>query len=245
MKYVSVMQPTFLPWIGYFALIDYVDAFVFLDDVQLEKRSWQMRNYIKGGNGPVLLSVNIRTKPSRPLIFETQIADSKFETKLMRTIETLLHPAPYSEQAIEIVREGFDKCGSNLSLLNVTIIKRIMSLVGISTPTYLASELKLDKFEKAVRHLKFTEYFGGSCYLSAIGSAEYIKENNPFINSDVKLRFFNYIHPTYDQSGSKFLSHMSAIEAIAYVGLNDFLSLARGGIKKPLTITEVFEGPNE
>lgn len=245
MKYVSVMQPTFLPWIGYFALIDYADVFVFLDDVQLEKRSWQMRNYIKGGSGPVLLSVNIKTKPSRPLIYETQIADSNFETKLMRTIENLLRPAPYSDQAIEIVREGFDNCGSNLSLLNLIIIKKIMRLVGISTPTYLASELNVENHEKAVRHLKFTEYFGASCYLSAIGSAEYIRENNPFINNDIKLRFFNYDHPTYDQIGSKFLSHMSAIEAIAYVGAHDFLALARGGIKKPLTITEVFEGSNE
>ena len=43
----AIMQPTYLPWLGYFAMIDDVELFIFLDDVQLEKRSWQVRNRIK------------------------------------------------------------------------------------------------------------------------------------------------------------------------------------------------------
>ena len=48
MKNISIMQPTFLPYVGFFALMDYVDEFVFLDNVQFDKRSWQQRNYLKG-----------------------------------------------------------------------------------------------------------------------------------------------------------------------------------------------------
>ena len=44
---IAISQPTFFPWQGYFALIDYVDEFIFLDNVQFDKRSWQQRNYIK------------------------------------------------------------------------------------------------------------------------------------------------------------------------------------------------------
>ena len=245
MKYVSVMQPTFLPWLGYFALLDSVDTFIYLDDVQFEKRGWQMRNFIKGANGPVMLSLNVKSKPSRPLICDTQLADTGFEIKLLRTIENLLRPAPFSDQAINLVKESFEISGGSLSFLNRTIIKKISDLVGINTPTYLASELKLDKSEKAIRHLNFTKYFDGDCYLSALWSAEYINESNPFLLSEVKLRFIKYVHPTYDQIGPKFLSHMSAIEALANVGADDFLSLIRTGIKKPMTLDEVFEGSNE
>ena len=53
MKKVAIMQPTFLPWIGYFSLIDKVDEFIFLDNVQFDKRSWQQRNKIKTKTGAV------------------------------------------------------------------------------------------------------------------------------------------------------------------------------------------------
>ena len=49
---IAIMQPTFLPWLGYFSLIKSVDKFVFLDDVQFDRRSWQQRNYILNNNKP-------------------------------------------------------------------------------------------------------------------------------------------------------------------------------------------------
>ena len=44
MSKIAIMQPTFLPWVGYFDLIDQVDTFVFLNDVQFQKQTWQHRN---------------------------------------------------------------------------------------------------------------------------------------------------------------------------------------------------------
>ena len=52
MQSVAIMQPTYLPWAGYFALMDSVDTFVILDSVQFSKRSWQQRNQIKTESGP-------------------------------------------------------------------------------------------------------------------------------------------------------------------------------------------------
>ena len=89
MKLVAVMQPTFIPWIGYFALLDAVDVCIFLDKVQFTKRSWQMRNFMRGPNGPVLISLNIQGKPSRPLICDTHLANNGFEVKLLKKIEML------------------------------------------------------------------------------------------------------------------------------------------------------------
>src|SRR5574338_544206 len=61
MTVCAIMQPTYLPWIGYFALMDMADVFVFLDDVQLSKQSWQTRNRIKGESGKgLMLTVPIR-----------------------------------------------------------------------------------------------------------------------------------------------------------------------------------------
>ena len=67
-KKVAIMQPTFLPWTGYVALMDHVDEFVFLDHVQFDKRSWQQRNRIKTANGPQWLTVPVisRGKSDHP-----------------------------------------------------------------------------------------------------------------------------------------------------------------------------------
>lgn len=69
----AIMQPTYIPWIGYFDLIDKVDVFVFYNDVQLTKRSWQVRNRIKVPNGEVWLTIPIKKTKKRN---ETLIMDA-------------------------------------------------------------------------------------------------------------------------------------------------------------------------
>ena len=56
----AIMQPTYLPYLGYFHLIAAADVFVFLDDVQFARRSWQQRNRIWGAAGEVMLSVPVQ-----------------------------------------------------------------------------------------------------------------------------------------------------------------------------------------
>jgi hypothetical protein len=71
----AIMQPTYFPWTGYFDLIDQSDKFVFLDDVQLVRRSWMVRNRIKTSQGPLFLSIPVRKTKHRDeqLLHETEI----------------------------------------------------------------------------------------------------------------------------------------------------------------------------
>ena len=64
-KKLAIMQPTYLPWIGYFNLIHKSDIFVFLDSVQLTKRSWQVRNKIKDMSGELFLTIPIEKTKHR------------------------------------------------------------------------------------------------------------------------------------------------------------------------------------
>lgn len=59
---IAISQPTFLPWAGYIGLIDYVDKFIFLDNVQFEKRSWHQRNNIKVNNQRYLVTIPVYSK---------------------------------------------------------------------------------------------------------------------------------------------------------------------------------------
>ena len=59
---LSILQPSFIPWIGYFDIIKKSDFVIFLDHVQFNKRSWQQRNSIKTPNGNIFLTVPVHTK---------------------------------------------------------------------------------------------------------------------------------------------------------------------------------------
>src|SRR5215470_11267271 len=65
MTAIAIMQPTYLPWIGYFGLMDRVDTFVYLDSVQFSRRSWQQRNRIRSPQGEVMLTIPVAKKGLR------------------------------------------------------------------------------------------------------------------------------------------------------------------------------------
>ena len=75
MNKIAIMQPTYIPWCGYFALMEYVDTFVILESVQLAKRSWQMRNKIKTQYGEKIISIPVYTKGKRDQLISETIID--------------------------------------------------------------------------------------------------------------------------------------------------------------------------
>ena len=110
-KIVGIMQPTYLPWMGYFELIDRSDCFVFLNDVQFQKKSWQHRNRIKGANGDILLSVPVQTKGRRfQKIYETEIdTNQQWVKSHLRTIEISYKKAPYFSDYFGILKDIYAK----------------------------------------------------------------------------------------------------------------------------------------
>ncbi len=87
---LAIMQPTFNPWLGYFDLIDYVDEFVFLDTVQLARRSWQVRNKLKVNNKEYMFSLPIKKEKSRDetILKDTRISFENYD--FISKINTLL-----------------------------------------------------------------------------------------------------------------------------------------------------------
>ena len=87
MTKIAIMQPTFLPWLGYFSLIKKVDKFIFLDSVQFNKRSWQQRNKIKNNTKSMYLTVPVLSKNK----FDQKISETKIDRN-SKYIENHLEP---------------------------------------------------------------------------------------------------------------------------------------------------------
>ena len=108
---IAIMQPTYLPWAGYFELIDNCDLFIFFDDVQFVKKSWQQRNKIKTPKGELLLTVPVLTKGKRgQLIKDVHINnDLSWRSKHLVSIESNYQRAPFYKEHIESIRRIYSQ----------------------------------------------------------------------------------------------------------------------------------------
>ena len=142
---IAIMQPTFLPWPAYFALINHVDEFIFLDNVQFDKRSWQQRNFIISNNKKTLLTVPVASKSKfNQLINEVEIdQSSQYIKKHLRTIEMSYSKTEFYKKNIEDIFEIYKKNFKYLIDLNLTLIKLFLKKMKIDTKIISASELNI------------------------------------------------------------------------------------------------------
>lgn len=230
-KTVAIMQPTFLPWIGYFALISYVDEFILLDTVQFDRRSWQQRNRIPTLNGELLLTVPVmkKGKMSQP-ICEVQIVDdgrSLFE-KMYRSISFNFSKSKYFNLYKEEFYEILMSESNSLSRLNTKIIKWGCKKLGITTSIINSSDLEVEgKREDLLLNICIAR--NAKKYISVEGSEAYLKNSRIFSQGRVSLEYFNYQHPKYHQETQTFVPFMSFVDLLFNNG-TDSLRILQSGV---------------
>lgn len=218
-KSAAIMQPTFLPWIGYFGLMASVDLFVFLDDVQFDKRSWQQRNRIKTANGIVWLTVPVLTRGRREQkICEAEIQpDAKFPDAMWRTIEMNFAKAPYASRYLPPLHDIILAHTTRIGALNIALIEWMAGEFGITTPTARASQTPVAS-AKADRLVDLCQAHGVTDYLSPPGSRAYLEDSDAFATAGIALEYFAYEHPEYTQLHGPFEPYMSALDLLVNAG---------------------------
>ncbi len=236
---VAIMQPTYLPWIGYFDLMDQVDCFVFLDSVQFNKRSWQQRNRIKGPDGALWLTVPVLSKGLwDQRIVEVEIDPSNgFAEKHLRTIEHLYKKAPYFEDYAGELSEILRRPHQYLGDLNIDLICWLAGKMGVEGERVRSSQMEAQGRNVELL-LHICKLLGAGRYLSPEGSRVYIEENNLFIPNGIELVYQAYHHPEYRQLNGPFAPHLSALDFLFNEGPAS-LSVIRSGCHSPLPTEEV------
>ncbi|MBO6805968.1 WbqC family protein [Thalassospira sp.] len=231
------MQPTYLPWIGYLAMIDRVDQFVFLDSVPFNSRSWQQRNYIRSGDEKRLLTVPVSTKGlSGQLIRDVDIvSDAGFPAKHIRSIEMNYSTCPFFSEYSEGLFECYFHSEGKLNRLNQSIILWFCKVLNIETPICTSSELN-SSGSKADLLAGICDELGADQYLSAPGSKSYIEESLAFVRRGISVEYHEYEHPEYAQFGKGFIPYIASIDLLFNVGADEALRIIRSGV------SEFFEG---
>jgi hypothetical protein len=228
------MQPTFLPWMGYFSLIDQADFFVFLTDVQFAKRSWQQRNRIRMADGRIhWLTVPVQHHLAE-LICHIQIDECQpWRRKHLGVLKREYARASHFRAVFPELQKGYE--ASETSLLgefNMKMIRQLCGMLGIRTEFVDSRSLKASK-ERSQRLVDICQELGATRYLSPVGSADYLESDGTFRGTDVELVYQNFSHPEYDQGQGEFQSHLSVIDALLHCGTEETAQLIRTGTLPP------------
>ncbi len=217
----AIMQPAYLPWAGYFNLIANTDFFVFLDDVQFEKQSWQNRNRILLNGQPRWLTVPVKRKHLSDCINQIFVDDQgDWRLKHLELLRHTYSRHPYLTDMLSYVRDALDPSVIHLSELNIRFIRSIAATLNLSPRFFLSSELGIFG-TRSKRLLNICEHFDCDTYLSPLGAAAYLAEDAVFENSKINLEFQNFSIQSYIQPGSQlFVSHLSIVDVLANLGEN-------------------------
>ena len=223
------MQPTYLPWIGYFDLMDSSDIFVLLDSVQFDKRSWQQRNKIKSLNGELLLTVPVKTKSKfYQRIYEVEIDYEKyFPNKHIKSVYNAYSKSLFFNEYYFFYKSILNKKHVLLSDLNIYLIKWLKEEIGINTEIYRSSKINIYG-KKTDLLISICKYFNEKDYLSPIGSEKYINENNIFYENGINLIYQNYDHPIYKQMFGHFISYLSVLDLLFNEGKRSLEIIRKG-----------------
>lgn len=224
MNTISIMQPTFLPWAGYFKMILNSDIFVFLDDVQFDKRSWQQRNKILGNNGKdYMLTVPVKSKGKfYQRINEVEIDNTKnWSDKHLKSLKMNYSNHKFFNYIFDDINEIYNEDNKRLYELNIKLIKKICNLLDIKKNFLLSSDLSIDKDKKKVEKIiEIVKKLDAKKYLSPISSQNYIGEGQELKKNGIQLEYFQYKPKEYFQKNSNsFKSHLSIIDMVFNLGV--------------------------
>ena len=135
MRKVAIVQSNYIPWEGYFDLINSVDEFILFDDMQYTKRDWRNRNKIKTSQGLIWLTIPVQVKGKYfQAINDTEISDQTWNQVHWKSILNNYVNANYFSDYKEIFEDLYLNCNEQfLSQINYRFLTRICDILGIKT----------------------------------------------------------------------------------------------------------------
>lgn len=227
MKTLVVLQPGYLPWLGYFDLLSRADVFVHYDDVQFDKHGWRNRNRVKGPKGAIWLTVPVlHHGRAGQSILEVEIDDRRdWRRKHLSTIGQLYAHAPFVQATLPRLRELIERPWARLVDLDLALIDWLAAEIGISTPRYRASELAIggNRIERLVNLCK---HFSADRYISGQAARDYL-DVAPFAAAGIEIVWHDYAHPTYAQQHGEFVPYLSVLDLVLNAGADSLSILSQ------------------
>ncbi len=221
---IALMQPYFLPYIGYFQLINAVDKFIFCNDLGFIKQGWINRNNILLEGKKHRFCLPIKHVSSFTSIKETKISEqpNDWQNKLSKKIWLAYHKAPFFDAVYPWIDEIL-KGAPNHSISDVAIISIEHTFQYLNLEKNLSQSIGLydnEELKLAKRVIDICQQEGADTYINAIGGQNLFCKND-FKKHNIDLCFIKPILKTYEQNSPEFVAGLSILDVLMYNTPND------------------------
>ncbi len=225
-----ILQPSYIPWRGYFHQIIRADIFVFLDDVQYDRRGWRNRNRIKTAHGSKWLTIPVHSKGvqvNKTPIKDIQISwERDWSNEHWRKIETAYHRAPFFNQVGSMLYDYYQAHPQYLADFTIELTTAIANYLGIINTQFTRSSCLLSTGNKTDKLISILQIIGADQYLTGPSARNYIEEAK-FADNHITLEYMKYDYREYSQLYPPYDPQVSIIDLLFMMG-QDALQLISG-----------------
>lgn len=212
----AIMQPYFLPYIGYWQLINAVDTFVIYDNIQYTKKGWFNRNRFLQNGQDVLFSIPLK-KDNNYLNVDKRFISPEFNKKeLIAQFQNAYAKAPYLKEGMSILDEIINYNEDNLFKYLYNSVQKICGFLDIDTKIIISSTINIDHNLKSKdKVITICKDLGANSYINPIGGYELYNKTD-FEKNGLSLMFIKTNPIAYNQLGEGFLTNLSIIDMIMF-----------------------------
>lgn len=215
---ISIHQPNFIPWLGYFYKIHQSDIFVFLDDVQFSNQGMHNYHYIKTSQGSFRLKVPVHKK-FKENINQVQINyNLNWKDKHFKTLIANYRRSPFFDEVYHDIQKLYNADYKNLAHFNREIIEFICKKMGITTKFINSSALNFHSMREQ-KIIDICVALNGKVYYSGTGAKSYQNEES-FKERGLELRYSGFKIFSYPQLWGDFQSNVTILDYLMNCGYN-------------------------
>jgi hypothetical protein len=217
-KTLVVLQPGYLPWLGFFDQMRCADVFVYYDDVQFDKHGWRNRNRIKTPDGPLWLTVPVlHHGKGQPLILDTLIDNtSGWARKHVGSLRQYYAKAPYLKTYLPELEALLNTTWTHIVDLDMAIAELMARWLTLNPRVVRASQLGIGGGQSE-RLVNLCLHFAAGRYVSGSAARDYL-DVGLFERNGIDVAWQDYHHPVYPQQYEPFVPYLSAIDLLFNCG---------------------------
>lgn len=211
-----ILQPSYLPWLGYFAQLHRSDVFIVYDNVQFDKHGWRNRNRIKTAQGPQWLTVPV-SPHGKPTNREIAIDNKQpWRKKHLASLRQNYARAPFFKDYIGIFDEIYTRDWERLIDLNHECFMALNRALGIEREVHFASEWQVEG-DPVERLIELCRKVGANHFFEGAAGKDYIDAAR-FTNAGITLEFQDYCCQPYPQQHGEFVPYLSVVDLLFNCG---------------------------
>ena len=224
---VAIMQPYFLPYIGYFQLIGAVDVFIVYDNIKYTKRGWINRNRMLQNGKDVMFSLPLKSDSDLLNVCDRELAADFKRTKMLNQISDAYRRAPYFAHIYPLIEKIVTYEEHNLFKFLQNSIATTCKHLGLTTKICISSSIAIDHNLKSQdKVLALCEATGASTYVNAIGGID-LYSRDEFKTRGIELKFSRPMLFEYTQFGNVFVPWLSIIDVMMFNSIEVILKIIK------------------